>query len=61
MAAVANIIAEKSKLGLKITSRGAAFNFLLYTANVVLLRASLKPILDTQSTNLGLRAFLFLP
>ena len=58
MAVVAYIIADKSKLRLKITSRGAALIFLLYSASVHLLSMSGKSILDTQSANLGFQAFL---
>lgn len=46
IAAVAYIIAEKSKLRLNITSRGADLIFLVYSASVVLPRTSLKPILE---------------
>lgn len=58
MAVVAYIIADKSKLRLKIISCGAALIFLLYSASVHLLSMSVKPILDTQSADLIFQAFL---
>ena len=58
MAVVAYIIADKSKLRLKIISRGAALIFLLYSASVHLLSMSVKPMLDTQSADLVYQVFL---
>lgn len=57
MAAVAYITHEKSRLRLRISWRGADLIFLLYSASILLLKMSLRPILDIQYISIGFRCF----